>query len=113
MIPTFNPLQWLIDRIVEGFQKYLSSNPDAAQAIETAYNRTFRGFVTPEFSADDLEIARWNTAAPPLHGYQRAGGRRLIEQRGGLLSFDVGLGKTRNVPKSNARRTIRRTSASV
>jgi superfamily II DNA or RNA helicase len=62
--------------------------------IEAAYNRQFRGFVQPRFDAEHLPIARWRKDGPRLHPHQVAGARRILENRGGLLAFDVGVGKT-------------------
>ncbi|HRI09832.1 MAG TPA: SNF2-related protein, partial [Nannocystaceae bacterium] len=45
------------------------------------------------YATEPLPIARWG-AEITLEGHQVAGARRVLEQRGGLVAFDVGVGKT-------------------
>jgi hypothetical protein len=59
-----------------------------------AYNRVARGRIVPTYSPEPLEIARWGPQSPKLKPHQIAGARRVLAQRGGLLAFDVGVGKT-------------------
>lgn len=83
-------------QITERFTDWLEGQPEQQAAILAAYNRLFRGWVTPTYPQDELAIARWNPKYP-LYGYQNAGVRRLVANRGGGLFFDVGLGKTRTL----------------
>ncbi len=76
------------------FRQWCARTEERRSAIEDAYNRSFRGFVAPTFSDEPLSIARWNDEAVQLHPHQAAGARRLLANRGGLLAFDVGVGKT-------------------
>ena len=62
--------------------------------IEHAYNRHFKGYVAPTYDAEPLSIARWVKDGVRLHPHQVAGARRVLANRGGLLAFDVGVGKT-------------------
>ncbi len=80
-------------RAVAHFASWLKRNPEAAQAIELAYGRLFRGYVLPTYEPRELEIVRWRGPIT-LRPHQRAGAWRLLAQNGGLLGFDVGVGKT-------------------
>ena len=42
----------------------------------------------------DRPLARWTKDGVRLHPHQVAGARRVLANRGGLLAFDVGVGKT-------------------
>ncbi|MFO0578951.1 MAG: SNF2-related protein [Polyangia bacterium] len=67
--------------------------PELVAQLEDAYNRLFRGYVTPDYGDAELVIARWRGRIV-LKPHQRAGAQRLIANGGGLLGFDVGVGKT-------------------
>lgn len=75
------------------FKDFAQSGPDISTELEAAYNRLFTGFIMPTYSADPIQIARW-TGRIVLKPHQAAGARRLIANNGGLLGFDVGVGKT-------------------
>lgn len=80
----------------QSFIRWVAADPTRKKLAEDAYNRKFKGYKEPDFSADNrgpIDIARW-TGPIVLHKYQLAGVHRLLENRGGLLAFDVGLGKT-------------------
>ncbi len=76
------------------FRAWLASHPEHRGAIEHTYNQSLRGYVEPTYSADPLPVARWASDGPTLKDYQVRGARKVIANRGGLLAFDVGLGKT-------------------
>jgi hypothetical protein len=76
------------------FKGFCSATSERRLAIEQAYNRQFRGYVAPTYTAEPLPIARWRKDGPRLHPHQVAGARRVLANRGGLLAFDVGVGKT-------------------
>ncbi|MFN7146474.1 MAG: SNF2-related protein, partial [Myxococcota bacterium] len=76
------------------FKGWAGAMPERRLAIEYAYNRQFRGYVAPSYTAEPLSIARWRKDGPRLHPHQVAGARRVLSNRGGLLAFDVGVGKT-------------------
>ncbi|MFZ5480631.1 MAG: SNF2-related protein [Myxococcota bacterium] len=76
------------------FKGWCSATPERRLAIEHAYNRQFRGYIAPTYTAEPLSIARWRKDGPRLHPHQVAGARRVLANRGGLLAFDVGVGKT-------------------
>ncbi len=76
------------------FRAWIGSDDDRRAKVESAYNRQFKGYVTPVYSSDPLAIARWVKDDVRLHSHQVAGARRLLANRGGLLAFDVGVGKT-------------------
>lgn len=82
--------KWVAD-----FQEWVANDDDRRQKMVDAYVRKFRGFVLPKYSSDPLPIARWTKdPSRQLYDYQRAGVRRIVENRGGILSYDVGVGKT-------------------
>ncbi len=76
------------------FKGWVGATPERRAKIEHAYNRQFKGFVAPSYAAEALPIARWKKDGPRLHPHQVAGARRVLANRGGLLAFDVGVGKT-------------------
>ena len=76
------------------FRAWIAADDDRKARVEHAYNRSFRGYVTPTWSSEPLPVARWVKDGIQLHPHQVAGARRLLANRGGLLAFDVGVGKT-------------------
>ena len=81
-------------RWTRSFRAWLASEPDRKARIEHAYNRHFKGFVAPDYSQERPRAARWDYTAITPHGHQLAGSARLHANRGGLLAYDVGVGKT-------------------
>ncbi len=81
------------ERARRSFLDFVSVRPELSTQIEEGYNRTFRGYVLPQYGADELPIARWRGRIT-LKAHQRAGAQRLVAHNGGLLGFDVGVGKT-------------------
>jgi hypothetical protein len=76
------------------FRAWVASDEDRKAQVEDAYNRSFRGYVAPKWSSEPMPIARWTKDGIRLHPHQVSGARRLLGNRGGLLAFDVGVGKT-------------------
>ena len=76
------------------FKGWVAATPERRKAVEDAYNRQFRGYVAPSYPVEPLPIARWRKDGPRMHPHQVAGARRILANRGGLLAFDVGVGKT-------------------
>ncbi len=76
------------------FKGWAGATPERRQRIEDAYNRQFRGYVAPNYSVESLPIARWKKDGPRLHPHQVAGARRVLSNGGGMVAFDVGVGKT-------------------
>ena len=77
----------------QSFKDFVLGDADSATQIEAAYNRMFRGYIMPQYGSEEIQIARW-TGRIRLKPHQNAGARRLIANNGGLLGFDVGVGKT-------------------
>ncbi len=77
----------------QSFNAWVREEPSRMEAIRDAYNRGFRRYVRREYSGEPLDIARWGGQVR-LAPHQNAAARRVIEARGGLLAFDVGVGKT-------------------
>ena len=76
------------------FRAWVGSDDDRRAKVEEAYNRQFKGYVAPSYSSEPLPIARWVKDGIRPHPHQVAGARRLLANRGGLLAFYVGVGKT-------------------
>lgn len=74
------------------FASWLAGQLEWRQLVEDRYNRLYRGFVPPEYDDSPIDIARM---APTyiLHPHQNSGARMVADKRGGILAFDVGLGK--------------------
>ncbi|MFH1467822.1 MAG: SNF2-related protein [Pseudomonadota bacterium] len=78
----------------QSFRAWVASDESRKAQVEEAYNRQFRGYRAPSWSSEPLPIARWVKDGIRLHPHQVAGARRILANRGGLLAFDVGVGKT-------------------
>ena len=76
------------------FGAWISTELARKDQVEEAYNRKMRGYIPPIATAEPLNIARWNGNVITLHPHQVAGARRILANRGGLLAFDVGVGKS-------------------
>ena len=79
--------------ITKRFRAWLTEAQDRQERVLTSYSRTFRGYVAPIYAPEPLPIARWGNRIQ-LKPHQCAGAWRLIRNNGGLLAFDVGVGKT-------------------
>jgi len=84
----------LAKKWAESFLQWIAADRDRREALVYAYNRVARGRIVPTYTAEPLEIARWGAGAPKLRAHQIAGARRVLDARGGLIAFDVGVGKT-------------------
>ncbi|MCB9756708.1 MAG: N-6 DNA methylase, partial [Myxococcales bacterium] len=78
---------------VESFQSWAGASTEQRTRITEAYNRAFQGYIVPNYSKDPLDIARMSGKVK-LHPHQAAGARRVLDNRGGLVAYDVGVGKT-------------------
>jgi hypothetical protein len=78
----------------ESFRSWVAGDEGRREQLVYAYNRVARGRIVPTYSPEPLEIARWGPKSPKLKPHQIAGARRVLAQRGGLIAFDVGVGKT-------------------
>jgi len=76
------------------FRTWLAADEERKTNIEGVYNRQFKGWVAPTFTAEPLTVARWASQHIQPHPHQVSAARRLLTNRGGLLAFDVGVGKT-------------------
>ena len=75
------------------FVAWAGATPERRERIELAYQRLFQGFRPPEYSSAPLPLARWHNSIK-LGPHQNAGTRRVLANRGGLVAFDTGVGKT-------------------
>ncbi len=78
----------------QSFRAWVATDEGRRAEVEHAYNRHFKGYVAPTYDAEPLSVARWVKDGVRLHPHQVAGARRVLANRGGLLAFDVGVGKT-------------------
>jgi hypothetical protein len=78
----------------DSFRAWVAADDDRREQLVHAYNRVARGRVVPTYSPEPLDIVRWGAQSPKLKAHQIAGARRVLAQRGGLVAFDVGVGKT-------------------
>jgi hypothetical protein len=78
----------------DSFRAWVAADDGRREQLVYAYNRVARGRVVPTYSPEPLDIVRWGAQSPKLKAHQIAGARRVLAQRGGLVAFDVGVGKT-------------------
>lgn len=83
----------LAERWTQSFQTWVESNTGASKQVTEAYNRTYRGFRPQVYGGEDLGISRWGDTIR-LHPHQISAARRVLDLGGGLVAFDVGVGKT-------------------
>ncbi len=76
------------------FAAWVRADSSRRTQVTDAYNRSFRGVVVPTYDNERLSIARWTQTGPQLKPHQVAGALRVLDQNGGLIAFDVGVGKT-------------------
>lgn len=81
------------ESISRAFQSWVSNHSEFHAEIVEAFQRSFRGHIVAGYPPDPLPIARWGTRIVPKP-HQRSGAWRLIRNSGGLLAYDVGVGKT-------------------
>ncbi|MBK8359424.1 MAG: hypothetical protein IPL15_10765 [Comamonadaceae bacterium] len=80
-------------KALASWRSYLDETPSAANTVVEAYNRTYRGYVEPTYNDPYTYPSRWGSQVT-LRPHQEAGAARLLAHNGGLLAFDVGVGKT-------------------
>ena len=98
-------------RLTEWLER--TGNESHQSAVVESYNLKWKSYRTPEYDADPItrSLVRaaedhkppslaWQDGDPLPRGtivpypFQNSGARRLVDQGGGLLAFDVGVGKT-------------------
>lgn len=86
--------EWQADALMH-FAAWASATDERRDLIALAYNRSLRGFRARSYPADPMPIARWHLGPRTTpHPWQLVGARRVVANRGGLVAFDVGVGKT-------------------
>ncbi|MDT3402316.1 helicase-related protein [Mucilaginibacter terrae] len=87
-----------IERIRNGFTSWLHDLPESdKQAITSLYNRTFNCYVLREFDGGHLRFPGLKKQAlgiNDLYASQKDAVWRIMQNRGGLIDHEVGLGKT-------------------
>jgi superfamily II DNA or RNA helicase len=77
----------------QSFRAWCGAEESRKRAIEEAYQRSFQGFKMPDYGSAPIPLARWGRSVV-LKPHQNAGARRVLANRGGLVAFDVGVGKS-------------------
>jgi hypothetical protein len=84
--------QWA-DGWLRSWRRWVLDNDDVTVELENLYNRVARGWRAPEYASTQPVLDRW-TGAIALRPHQAQGANRAVEQNGGVLAFDVGVGKS-------------------
>ena len=87
-----------IEQIRNGFTAWLHELPDTEkQTITHLYNSTFNCYVLREYDGSHLRFPGLNKKAlgiDDLYSSQKNAAWRIVQNRGGLIDHEVGLGKT-------------------
>jgi N12 class adenine-specific DNA methylase len=87
-----------IEQIRNGFTNWLHELPDdQKQSITDLYNRTFNCYVLREYDGSHLRFPGLDKNAlgiGDLYSSQKNAAWRIVQNRGGLIDHEVGLGKT-------------------
>lgn len=87
-----------IEAIRGRFEEWLRDLPNTEkQVIENLYNRTFNCYVLRQYEGSHLAFPGLDLKAlgiPSLYDSQRNAAWRIMQDRGGLIDHEVGLGKT-------------------
>jgi superfamily II DNA or RNA helicase/predicted RNA methylase len=81
-----------IDAMNEEFREWLCAS-SYRDAVEDLYNRTFRGFVAPEYSNEPIDVPGLATDRS-VRDWRWSSLRRSLATGKGIIADDVGLGKT-------------------
>ena len=81
-----------IDAMNEEFREWLCASAYRDQ-VEDLYNRTFRGFVAPEYSNEPIDVPGLATDRT-VRDWRWSSLRRSLAMGKGIIADDVGLGKT-------------------
>ena len=78
----------------QDFRAWIAAGSTRRTELANAYNRTFRGWVRPAENPEPFTLGRWASSGPSPRPVQWAGANRVAATRGGMVAFDVGVGKT-------------------
>lgn len=81
-----------IDAMNDEFKSWLCGS-SYRDAVEDTYNRTFRGFVAPEYSDEPIDVPGLATDRT-VRNWRWSSLRRSLATGKGIVADDVGLGKT-------------------
>jgi superfamily II DNA or RNA helicase/predicted RNA methylase len=82
----------VVDKMNEEFKTWLCSSA-YRDSVEDLYNRTFRGFVAPEYSNEPIDVPGLATDRT-VRDWRWSSLRRSLAVGKGIIADDVGLGKT-------------------
>jgi len=87
-----------IESLRNGFVDWLSQQPDEKKKeLEQLYNDTFNCYRLREFDGSHLQFPGLDLKSlgiPDLYSSQKNSAWRIVQNRGGLIDHEVGLGKT-------------------
>lgn len=87
-----------IENIRNGFIQWLKEQDISVQkSLETRYNETFNCYVLRDYNGDHLKFPDLNfkqLGIQDLYSSQKNAAWRIIQNKGGLIDHEVGLGKT-------------------
>lgn len=81
-----------VEKLNEEFKEWLCSSTHRDR-VEELYNRTFRGFVAPEFSNSPIDVPGLNHDRT-VRDWRWSSLRKSLADGKGIIADDVGLGKT-------------------
>jgi SNF2 family DNA or RNA helicase/predicted RNA methylase len=81
-----------IPELEEDFKNWLATSPFRAE-IEDKYNRLYNSFRPKRYGNKPVELPGWNPDRT-LNAYQHPALRWAAEEGKGIISYDVGIGKT-------------------
>ena len=87
-----------IVKIRKEFCNYIAQLPlDDKDSLTTLYNDKFNNLVIPDFDSDILDFSEFNLEAagiPEIYIHQKRAPWKIINNEGGIVDHEVGLGKT-------------------
>lgn len=89
----FNARKQQDQALEDEFRAWIATQEKWHKVIETAYNRTYRGYSVETVSDAPLAIARWHRGITP-QPHQNEAARWFARRGAGILAHDVGLGKS-------------------
>lgn len=87
-----------ITRLRKDFNAYISNlSPEQKEELTKLYNDTFNNLVIPKFDSDILDFSEFNleeAGITSIYDHQKRAPWKIINNEGGIVDHEVGLGKT-------------------